>query len=995
MPYHENHPLHTEVLKLTCGLLKKKMYEKLADFRIKAFVTPEPVAYENRLNGEYKEFYAGDIWGKLWDCAWFEMSAVCPKDKAGRKLFAKIDLSGEALLFDKTGCPVKGFTSVKSRMTYTLGMMGKTVFPLDCKAGDEVLLTIDAANNDLFGGYQGGTIVEAGIYACNEEIRNLYYDFAVLCELMLECPEDKVFHHKIKRALTTVEKMLTDYSEKEAAECRKVLAPLLAVRSADTGFDISVLGHAHLDLAWTWPIRETIRKGARTFSTALFNMSKYPFYKFGASQAQLYAWMEDRYPQLFKKVQGAAQTGRWEIQGGMWVECDLNVPCGESLVRQFLFGQEYFTKKFGKPSNVCWLADSFGYTGNLPQLIKSAGMNRMMTQKIRTSPHRIEYPHDTFMWKGIDGSKVLLHVPPFENYGSSGSPREVSVCEKRFKDKLDNPSCLLLVGQGDGGGGAGFEVLEALDREKNLEGLAKTVSRTAEEFFDLIEKGRNSFPEWNGSMDLDMHTGTLTSSADSKKFNKLAEIKLHTLEWLNTIVKTCEKRRLDEIWKAVLLYQFHDILTGTSIKRVFDENRKHYREMLAELDGYIETAKNKIAGGFCLRKEEALVFNPSPVHIKERIGYGEKTIEADVEPYGIKKFALKHYENPDLKCGPGLLENAEIRVQFNKDGSIASVTDKKTGFEYIKEYGNRLCLYADRLNYNEDWGIENAWDFPIRYADKTPWIPKLVKSKNYIENNRAIIENTFSINQSVIIQKNIIAGGGRIDFETCVDWKESERMLRSVTDTTVVSPYASRGIQFGKVLQKTNKNTMWEYAVNESPAQRYVDITQGNAGIALLSPHKYGYRLNEGQLNVCLLRSSNYPAEKLDEGEHNFVYSLYFHRGTAEGKVLDEAYKLEYPLEFLTKECSGKAESLCRFSLKNRSVIIETVKVAEDGCGIIIRLYEPDGSGAAESLLIIGMKSAAETNILEQGQKVLTVRNETVELNFRPFEIKTLRIVAG
>ncbi len=991
MPYHQDHPLQGEVLRITADILKNKIYTKIRDFGIEGYVTEEPVPFSEREKGEYRSFRVGECWGKVWDCGWFRLKGNLTASEKGKTVVAKLDFSGEAQIFDKEGCPVKGLTSVKSNMTYTLGNMGKTVYPLtQCANGNETYeLIVEAGNNDLFGGYKGGEIVECGLYECNTAMRELYYDFAVLYELMMVNPKERAFHHRIRNALSKAESLLKTFSDEEIAQCRALLAPLLQVKSAETGFDLSALGHAHLDLAWTWPIRETIRKGARTFSSAVYAMQKYPFYKFGASQMQLYDWMKQRYPLLFDKVKNLVKEGRWEVQGGMWVESDLNATGGESLVRQFLYGQKFCKENFGKKANVCWLPDTFGFTGSLPQLMKSAGMNRFVTQKIRTSPHRIEYPHDTFYWEGIDGSKVLTHVAPFENYGSSASPQEVYRTEVRFHDKYTCPSALLLFGQGDGGGGAGYECLECLSREADAEGIAKTRSRTAEEFFEVIEKNADEYQTWFGPMDLDMHTGTLTSACENKKKNKQTEICLHTLEWLSTLADTgISKQELDEIWHSMLLYQFHDILPGSSIKRVYDECLPHYDQMLERLQEGIAAATEQLAKKVSCKANEIFAVNPSPFAQKFTFERDGKVYGAEVPAYFAG--AAQYSEiAPALSLDGLTMENECLKVRFSEDGSILSVIEKSTGREAVNS-ANKLCVYQDFLHYNEQWGMENAWDFPIRYKDKAPDILKAERIFGERGADFVSITAEYRYHSSRIRQRAVLkTGSSKIDFETYVDWHESEKMLRSITDPAVFAAQATRGIQFGHVSRPVNKNTMWEYALFENVGQRYVDKSEKNFGVSLLSPMKYGYRLQDGQLDINLLRSTSYPAEHLDEGEHTFVYSLYVHTGDFyAGSVIKEAYNNEYPVTLSQTKGSGKGIKQ-QFCVQG-DVIVETVKPAERGKGIVLRMYEPNGASVTASLSAQG--KVFETDILEESERAIPEGSEGCKIAFRPFEIKTIVI---
>lgn len=995
MPYHENHPIHNEVLRITADKIKEHMYEKIVNLDIVGAVTAEPVPFCDLEKQTFTSFKVGDVWGKVWDCGWFKLSGTLPQSAKGKCVVLKLDFSGEALLVSKDGDALKGFTSVKSNMTYTLGNMGKTVYPLTESAGggEKFEFIIDAGNNDLFGSFKGGEIIEANFSVCNNEMRELYYDYAVLYEVMMTADASLSLHNILKRALSDVENVLSRYTNEEAKEARKILAPHLARKGAESDFDISVLGHAHLDLAWTWPIRETIRKGARTFATAAHNMEKYPFYKFGASQTQLYAWVKNTYPKLFEKIKKLHKEGRWELQGGMWVESDLNVTGGESLVRQILYGQRFFKKHFGKIAKIAWLPDTFGFTGALPQLLKSGGMTKFVTQKIRTSPHRIDYPHDTFFWEGIDGSKVLTAIAPFENYGSSASPKEINCCEKRFRDKMDCPSALLLFGQGDGGGGAGFECLESLARTENIAGLSKTVSRTGEEFFSKIEKNSDKYQTWYGSMDLDMHTGTLTSAAESKKANKQMEIAFHTLEWLSTLTDIdISKAEIDEMYEFFLLYQFHDILPGSSINRVYDESLPHYAAMLERLNISIKNAMVSIAQSIDCTGDEVVLFNPSPVSRKETVMIKNAVMMVEMKPYQIMKQKLKN-EKFELFADDNIIENKNLKVKISKEGYIVSIFDKKLQREFVKGYANKLLVYQDILNYNEAWGVESAWDFPIRYKDKMPEAPVPVKFASSCDSEKSCITVDFTFNESKIkVCYTLKADGNSIDIDFETDWQESKKMLRSLTSPKIFSKTATRGIQFGHLKQNMHKNTVWDYSLFETVASRFVDKSQGDCGLSLLSPFKYGVRVQDGELDLNLLRSSNYPATAVDKGFHKFNFSIFPHSGDVkQGKVLPAALNLEYPVMW-SEGSKNKAKTMNFVTQEKENVIIETIKRAEDEDAVIYRIYEPNGEGAKETLTFSNAISCSLVNILEEKISDIEIVGNCVCLDFLPFQIKTIMV---
>ncbi len=980
---YRDYPLQYGVIESMAKELACRMYVKVCDLRVRGYVTKEPVPYEEREKGEYKEFSIGEKWGGLFDCGWFCLSASLPPDVVVDTLYMKLDFSGEALLFDESGVPLKGFTSVKSRGSEGFG---KTVYPAAGFIKDGAFLAwIDAGNNDLFGEYLGGTLAEASLVACNEEIRSLYYDCEVLCGLLKTLPESEAWHAIIKEGLSDAECILQNYTKEEIARCKEITARLLSVKGAETGFEISALGHSHLDLAWTWPLRETKRKAARTLATALAAMDRWTDYVYTASQAQMFEWIETMYPALFDRLKKRIATGNFEPQGGMWVECDLNVPCGESLVRQFLYGQHYFKEKFGKKADVCWLPDSFGFTGSLPQLIRSAGMDYFLTMKIRTAPHNIVYPHDTFFWEGIDGSRVLTHSTPFAGYNSTATPREIKEGEARFRDKGRSSSALLLYGQGDGGGGAGYECFERLSRERDLAGIPAVKKRSAREFFEIAATSAHKYPTWFGSMELDMHTGTLTSAARSKAYNKKAEVALHTVEWLCAAAGTARfDGEIERIWKEVLLYQFHDILTGTSIERVYEESLARYALLLGRLEEMI----NELTRLLCEEKEGCVTFvNPAPVSRTHYCERGGKPYKTELAPYSLT--ALSEEVEPTVSCGTDSIENEYLKATFAKDGTLCSLYDKQNDKEAVAERANKLALYEDDLKYGDDlWSRGSAWDIPIRYPDKAAGFAELISSKTYADGCAARCEQVYRIGNSELTQNVILhAGSRRLDFETRVIWKEKRKMLRAHFGCNVFASQAVRGLQFGSAVKPVHKNTVWEDSCFETPFQKYIDLSDGGYGCALIAPDKYGCSVKNGALSLCLLRSSDYPAEGLDEGVQEFTYSFMPHIGDyREGGVLQEAYRAEYPVR-VCENLQAKPAKL-QIAAKESAVVIETMKRGLNG-GVAVRVYEPFGRACRTELQTGKFASAKETDLLEERAVPVENAGGAVKIDLRPYEIKT------
>ncbi|HEX3046049.1 MAG TPA: alpha-mannosidase, partial [Bacillota bacterium] len=452
MPYAKAQML-TQI-QLVISRVKKAIYTIVGELSVTAWVTPEPVPYQARMTGVEKKLHPGERWGKLWDCAWFHFGGEVPLVAAGKKVVLLIDVGGEACLVDQQGCPIQGLTNTNSDFDHSLGAPGKQVvfFREQARGGELIDLWADAGTNDLFGKYTDhGTVQAAYIAICDDEMKSLYYDLEYLWELMSALasilPESDARHERILFTLYQAALILTGLTSEEVRAARMTITPEIAKKTADPSLIISALGHSHIDLAWLWPLRETVRKGARTFSTALLMMERYPDYVFGASQPQLYQWVKSFYPLLFEKIKPRVQEGRWETLGAMWVEADTNLPSGESLIRQILYGKRFFRQEFNQDPEIGWLPDSFGFTASIPQIFKKSGIDFFCSTKLSWNQFD-QYPHHTFIWKGIDGSTVLAHLPPEGTYNSSAAPRAVVKAETDYSDKGIADHCLIVFGIG-------------------------------------------------------------------------------------------------------------------------------------------------------------------------------------------------------------------------------------------------------------------------------------------------------------------------------------------------------------------------------------------------------------------------------------------------------------------------------------------------------------------------------------------------------------------
>ncbi|WP_123041415.1 alpha-mannosidase [Cohnella candidum] len=1000
MPY-ESDKIKLDRAKSVLSRLRTAIYEPLGDLNVTAWVTREPVPYSERESGErLNALKPGDRWAELWDCAWFRFEGRVPECAAGRKVVLLLDINGEMCVVDRDGHPYQGLTTVNSTFDYSLGLPGKRVVDVsDSAAGGEVVdLWADAGCNDLFGSYHGGLLKEACMAICNENYRQLYYDFEVLIELAEQLPEASARKAQVLQSLYEASLILAGLNEDSVDRAAVLLSAELQKRGGDASLSVSAIGHAHIDLAWLWPIRETIRKGARTFATALRNMEKYPDYTFGASQPQLYQWVKDDYPALYAQVKERIREGRWEAQGAMWVEPDTNISGGEALIRQILYGKRFFQQEFGQDMKVLWLPDVFGYSGSLPQLLRKSGIDYMMTQKLSWSVYNT-HPHHSFHWEGIDGTRVLTHLPPEDTYNSPAAPRSLAKIESQYLDRNVSGHALMLFGIGDGGGGPGEEHLERLSREKDLSGLPPVVQESSLAFFRKLEKEAGKFQTYRGELYLEKHQGTLTTQARNKRYNRKLEKELRDLEWLASLQWAAGQTEypsdsLERIWKEVLLYQFHDILPGSSIARVYDESLDRYAALTAEVREMKAQACAQLAGSAGWDGEKA-VFNSLPWERREWIQAGGDGSWRKVVVPGMSYCRLADATVdavvPALTASERQLENELLKVSFNEEGHIVSVFDKPAGREAILPgaAANVFTVYHDD---------GDAWDFPRDYRDRAAGQMKLAKCSAYVEGPRAVLEQRYTFGESELIQKIILTSSDPVvRFETEADWKQSHSMLRVSFPVSVYSNEVSCDIQFGTIKRPTTRNTMIEFAKDEICAHHYIDLSQPDYGVALLNDCKYGHSVQGHVMDLNLLRSPDYPDPTADRARHQFVYALYPHVGDAiQAEVGRKGYELNVPLtlaEGKMQQGRERCEPVTLIRIDHPHVMLESVKKAEDSDHLILRLYETAGANAQADIAIgLACECIEESDLMEQPLHVLQEGSSWAALSFAPFEIKTLRV---
>lgn len=796
---------------------------------------------------------------------------------------------------------------------------------------------------------------------------------------------------------------------------------------------IHATGHAHLDVAWLWTLGETRRKSERTFFNVLRYMEQFPSYHFSQSQPQLYEFIRQDHPELFAAIRKRITEGRWEPMGGMWVEADCNLSGGESLARQLLLGRSYFRQHFGKDAEtpVLWLPDVFGYAWALPQLIKQAGLDYFMTIKIGWSQYN-RMPYDTFLWQGLDGTQILTHFSTVKEFGSPfastynslANAKESLGAWQNFQQKELQRDLLMAYGFGDGGGGPTREMLENIEVMGNMPGLPQVKQSSVRKFFETIAPlaGDRKIPVWNGELYLEYHRGTYTTQARNKRGNRKSEFLLHDTEFLAAFAAqlnpdyTYPAEALTAAWQTVCLNQFHDIVTGASIGPVNEESLAQYAQLAdsitRERDAALAALSASLGG-------DLLLVNPSPfsrsdlafipgeltggLTLTDRlltvqpVDGGVLVDPGELPGYSVTPVAVNHSQStPATKPGSWnlKLENDILMVEFSPTGDITRIFDKSASREVLAAgtVANQFQAFEDRPMDFDAWDIDIFYDDKIYFAEPASSI-QMVESgplRWTVEVKRKILNS--EVTQRISLRHN----SPRLDFDTTVNWNERHTMLKVAFPVDVFSPVATYEIQWGNVQRPTHKNTSWDWARFETCAQKWVDLSEGGYGVSLLNDCKYGHDIRDNVIRLTLLRSPTLPDPMADFGLHRFVYSLLPHSDSWQEGTQKEAYALNDPvISYRSSVNSGnRISDRCSFvTCSAPNVIIETVKCAEDGDGIILRLYESHRKrGQATVQFAFAVEKAWVTNLLEENDAALEVENDSIVIHLKPYQIMTVRV---
>ncbi len=956
----------------------------------------EPIAPAEGIALGFEPFRAGSMWGPAWGTTWFRLRGQVPAEWAGRRVEALIDLGFdvnmtgfqcEGLVYRPDGTPVKSINPRNQWLTVTD----------KAKGGEGVEFYLEGASNPVLLDYhpflptQEGDILTSSpeplyrvrhmdLAVFEPEVFELSLDLDVLLELQAELPETSPRRMRILKALDDALDVLDLQRIAEtASDARAQLADVLASPAEASAHRIAAVGHAHIDSAWLWPVRETIRKVARTTSSMTTLIDEQPDFLYGMSSAQQYAWVKEHRPEVYERIKAAVAAGRFLPLGGMWVESDTVMPTGESLVRQFSQGQRFFEREFGIRSKGVWLPDSFGYSPALPQLMRRAGFEWFFTQKISWNQRNV-FPHHTFLWEGIDGSRMFTHFPPMDTYNSQLSGMEVAKASRQFKENRVATMSIAPVGWGDGGGGTTREMTGRAARMADLEGSAKVEWKHPDAFFADARAELTDPAVWVGELYLELHRGTLTSQHATKALHRWAEHALIEAElWAATAaVRTgaaYPHEDFDRLWQLVLLHEFHDILPGTSIAWVHREAVEVLTGVLSDADELASVARKALAG----EGDRELVFTPTSVG-------GALPLGAALTP-SASGGSLSLSKGPDGYR----LENDLVSVLISGEGLIVSAVDLASGREAIPA-GKPANLFQLHQDFPNMW---DAWDIDRYYRNRVEDLTDVSSITASDEDGVTKVVVTRSFSQSTITQTISLAPGSRtVLLRNEIDWHETEKLLKLAFPLDVFARETLAETQFGFQRRATHVNTSWEAAKFETSMHRFVLAQEDDGfGVALVNDSIYGYdtsRDADGDdvtttVRLSLLRAPRFPDPDTDHGMHEIEVGMVI--GADAAVATTEAITLNTPATVV----HGAREVEPLISVDGDGIVVSSVKLADDTSGdVVVRVYESLGRRARGSLTVNFPHSGIrEVSLIEDD---LDDARTGGELALKPFEVRTVRI---
>lgn len=991
---------------------------------------PEWKTYDGNYLGSGKyEFFPeaektirlGEHWISRYDCARiFKSQVTLPESFKGKKIYLNLDFGGEITV----KIDGKAANSVSSR-EHSGWVARETVVinPQYLKFGEpmdiELEAVVDSASfcdDAMEGATEREYKLKFANFACIDEVCEKFYLDCALTWDALQYIKDPYIRESVYKVLDD-SLHLVDF-DFDDAETRKSIAVAgehfdtkLAEIKHSPQFEVIMDGHSHLDIAWLWRIQETERKTARTFLNNLALMDHYPEFTFTQSQAIVYDWMKNNNPDIYERIKEKVKNGQWNIVGNTWVECDTNIASGESMIRQLLYGREFFLKEFNVSSDIYWLPDCFGFSHALPQIIKKSGMKYFITSKLRNQDTN-RFPHTLFKWVGADGSEILAFNQR-THYEGDYDPAYLTESADESDLKGTVKSSFGMFGYGDGGGGSTYRMVENAKRLKNFPGLPASRMGHPQEFFEEAEKIRDELPSYRDELYYENHRGTYTSQGFIKKANRKNEFLLSRIEMAGIFGGGYDKEKLQKLWLLLLKNQFHDILPGTSIHEAMEDCRPDFEKLKTEgtemFDSAVKTAIPKIQ----VEKDGVVVWNflsskvTAPVTVEGKKSFNavyknfEKDgkeytefIATDVPPMGYKVFPFEHSEQGEnVKIGNGIIENEILRVKYDENGILTSIFDKENNRETLNGEGNLITVFIDKCLHETAWNLEQNYE-------KKKWVLRDAECVEVAESSpvRAVLKVKRKFNKSTVTQNIILYKNSRqLLFETEVDWQERDKLMKASFDVNVYDTEATFEAAHGAIKRPTHRNSPFDAARFEQCAHKWADLSEGDYGVSILNDCKYGYDILDSRMRITLLRAPTCPDRKGDLGMHTFTYSYYPHAGTWQtGGTVDEAFALNLPLKaFDVKQQNGTLpECYSYINCDGGDIIIDAVKQAQDGNGIIVRVYQSRRVRGERTLTVnLPFSKVYECNLMEENGTELDFSGNEIKFSVTPFEVKTFRLI--
>lgn len=1001
------------------------LYTDRVSLEVEVWKVPdEPVPFAEAKAAAYEPFELGSSWGVAWSTEWFHLTGEVPAAwrKPGVSLEVVIDLGfhtwmeggqAEGLAYRPDGTIIKAIEPFNRYLKVAPGT-------------ERIDIYLEAASNPDAAVREEGKLwgntwrespytskqhrPEEPIYvfrSCDLAVRNhdvaaFAADIDVLWQLAQVLPETSPRHAAIIAALArAIDAVDPENVPGTVAAGRAELAGVLASPANASSHTLVATGHAHIDSAWLWPVRETIRKCARTWSNALELLEDNPELTFSASSAQQYKWMKDHYPQVWERLKAAVADGRFVPVGGMWVESDTNMPGSEAMARQFIAGQKFFREELGIQCEEAWLPDSFGYSGALPQIARAAGARWFLTQKLSWNETNV-MPHHSFNWEGIDGSRIFTHFPPVDSYVSSLSAEDLDKAERQYSESGHGSLSLIPFGYGDGGGGPTREMVARAARQANLEGSPRVRIGRPDEFFSEAQAELTSPSTWTGEMYLETHRGTYTSQVRTKQGNRRCEAALHAAELWAATASVREGvaypyEQLEQAWHTVLLQQFHDILPGSSIAWVHREAEENYERVLAECAAIVDAAIAQLAG----EGDLPLIVNATPVELDGArpmaitavgnagaAGTADGAAHNDAAATQVVALATADGEQT-------VLDNGRLRAVLDERGLLTSVYDAVAGREVVAPGAAALLfqVHADRPTMYEAWDIDPAHRRTTE--DLTQPVSLEVVGSDAVRVTHAYRSSTIAATVA------LRPGAHAVDVTVDVDWHEERRLLKLALPLDVKADQAASETQFGHVLRPTYVNTSWDEARYETVAHRWVHVGEPDYGVAVVNDSTYGYDIRRTwaddaaasatTVRASIIRGPKFPDPDCDMGEHTMRFRI------VPGATYDDAVREAWALNLPTAQLTAAHEVAPLLVVDGEGCVVETVKLAEDRSGdVVVRCYEPRGCRSTATVRAdFAHTGVVVTDLLESesGEPLAVSPDGAVHLMLRPFQIVTLRFV--